>query len=120
MDLQLAHFHCLKKNMFRRMCFNVFAHNRDDHSKNFTYLYNEKNDSWHLSPAYDLTYSNTYYGEHTTTVDGNGRNPGKKELLAVGLEAGMKKDNCIKIIDSIQTCVKEILGNHWVAIGDGE
>ena len=49
MDLQLAHFHCLKKNMFRRMCFNVFAHNRDDHSKNFTYLYNEKNDSWHLS-----------------------------------------------------------------------
>lgn len=39
--------------------------------------------------------------------------PGKKELLAVGLEAGMKKDNCIKIIDSIQTCVKEMLGNHW-------
>ena len=35
-------------------------------------------------------------------------------------EAGMKKDNCIKIIDSIQTCVKEMLGNHWVAIGDGE
>ena len=52
---------------------------------------------------------NTYYGEHTTTVDGNGRNPGKKELLAVGLEAGMKKDNCIKIIDSIQTCVEEML-----------
>ena len=101
------------EQLLRLMCFNVFAHNRDDHSKNFTYLYNEKNDSWHLSPAYDLTYSNTYYGEHTTTVDGNGRNPGKKELLAVGLEAGMKKDNCIKIIDSIQTCVKEMLGNHW-------
>lgn len=29
------------ENMFRRMCFNVFAHNRDDHSKNFTYLYDE-------------------------------------------------------------------------------
>lgn len=26
------------ENMFRRMCFNVFAHNRDDHSKNFIYL----------------------------------------------------------------------------------
>ena len=26
------------ENMFRRMCFNVFAHNRDDHSKNFTYI----------------------------------------------------------------------------------
>ena len=67
------------ENMYRRMCFNVFAHNRDDHSKNFTYIYNEKDDMWRLSPAYDLTYSNTYYGEHTTTVDGNGKNPGKKE-----------------------------------------
>ncbi len=37
-----------------------------------------------MSPAYDLTYSNTYYGEHTTTVDGNGRNPGMKDLVAVG------------------------------------
>lgn len=63
------------ENMYRRMCFNVFAHNRDDHSKNFTYIYNEKDDMWRLSPANDLTYSNTYYGEHTTTVDGNGKNP---------------------------------------------
>ncbi len=74
------------ENMFRRMCFNVFAHNRDDHSKNFTYLYNETEDVWRLSPAYDLTYSTTYYGEHTTTVDGNGRNPGKKELSVTGLK----------------------------------
>ena len=37
--------------------------------------YNEKDDMWRLSPANDLTYSNTYYGEHTTTVDGNGKNP---------------------------------------------
>lgn len=48
--------------------------------KNFTYLYDDKEDKWHLSPAYDLTYSNTYYGEHTTTVDGNGRDPGRKNF----------------------------------------
>ena len=60
------------EKLYRLMCFNVFAHNRDDHSKNFTYLYNETEDVWRLSPAYDLTYSTTYYGEHTTTVDGNG------------------------------------------------
>ena len=53
--------------------------------RNFTYLYNDEKDRWSLSPAYDLTYSNTYYGEHTTTVDGNGRNPGRKELLTVGM-----------------------------------
>ena len=100
------------ENMFRRMCFNVFAHNRDDHSKNFTYLYDEINDQWRLSPAYDLTYSNTYYGEHTTTIDGNGRNPGKKELMAVGIAAGMRRSNCEKIIDTIQACVSQMLGEY--------
>lgn len=102
------------ENMFRRMCFNVFAHNRDDHSKNFTYLYHEADDTWHLSPAYDLTYSNTYYGEHTTTVDGNGRNPGKKELLNVGVAAGMKKELCADIIHEIEACVTEMLGEYLV------
>ena len=100
------------ENMFRRMCFNVFAHNRDDHSKNFTYLYDESADSWRLSPAYDLTYSNTYYGEHTTTVDGNGRNPGKKELLAVGTMAGMKKELCMDIITEIKSCINGMLGMY--------
>ena len=100
------------ENMFRRMCFNVAAHNRDDHSKNFTYLYDESNDQWRLSPAYDLTYSNTYYGEHTTTVNGNGRNPGRKELLAVGVTAGMKKSKCEEIIDTIYECVGQILREY--------
>ena len=48
-----------------------------------------------LASAYDLTYSNTYYGEHTTTVAGNGRNPGIKELTEVGVNAGLK-NNIVK------------------------
>ena len=97
------------ENMFRRMCFNVFAHNRDDHAKNFTYLYEEKTDSWRLSPAYDLTYSSTYYGEHTTSVDGNGANPGRKELLAVGTAAGLNRSKCERIADEIADHVSEEL-----------
>jgi serine/threonine-protein kinase HipA len=100
------------ENMYRRMCFNVFAHNRDDHSKNFTYIYNEKDDMWRLSPAYDLTYSNTYYGEHTTTVDGNGKNPGKKELVAVGVQAGMKKTYYERVAEEIRLCVNEKLEHY--------
>lgn len=99
-------------NMFRRMCFNVFAHNRDDHSKNFTYLYHEAEERWRLSPAYDLTYSNTYYGEHTTTVDGNGRNPGEKEILAVGVAAGMDRTECKRIMNQIEDCVNQMLGRY--------
>ena len=100
------------EKLYRLMCFNVFAHNRDDHSKNFTYLYDEEKDSWRLSPAYDLTYSSTYYGEHTTTVDGNGRNPGRKEILTVGITAGMKKEVCVDIMDQIEKCVRDMLGEY--------
>lgn len=100
------------ESMFRRMCFNVFAHNRDDHSKNFTYLYDEQEKSWRLSPAYDLTYSNTYFGEHTTTVDGNGRNPGMRELLEVGKKAGLKKAWCEETAEEIHLCVNEMLRSY--------
>lgn len=101
------------EDMFRRMCFNVFAHNRDDHSKNFTFLYEEESDSWKLSPAYDMTYSSTYYGEHTTTVDGNGRNPGEKELLAVGTAAGIKRRRCREITEQVKECVIHML-SAWL------
>lgn len=74
--------------------------------------YDEEKDSWRLSPAYDLTYSNTYYGEHTTTVDGNGRNPGEKEILAVGIAAGMKKEICMGIMDQVEECVRDMLGEY--------
>ena len=100
------------ENMYRRMCFNVFAHNRDDHSKNFTFLYDDINDSWRLSPAYDLAFSNTYYGEHTTMVDGNGRNPGMKELVNVGVQAGMNRDICLGIAEKIKKLVFAMLGEN--------
>ena len=98
--------------MFRRMCFNVFAHNRDDHAKNFSFMYDGKSDKWKLSPAYDLTYSNTYWGEHTTSVDGNGKNPGTKELLSVGMKAGLRKVKCESIIGEIREKIEEDLGEY--------
>ncbi len=100
------------ESMFRRMCFNVFVHNRDDHAKNFTFLYDVDKDDWRLSPAYDLTYSNTYFGEHTTTVDGNGVNPGEKEIMNVGMQAGMKKQRCLEIMGQIKSTVQQELGKY--------
>lgn len=99
------------ENMFRRMCFNVFAHNRDDHAKNFTFIYDEKK-GWKLSPAYDLTYSTTYYGEHSTTVDGNGASPNEKDLLRVGQQAGLGKVKCQQMIDEVYICVNDMLREY--------
>lgn len=92
------------------MCFNVFAHNRDDHSKNFTYLYKEKEDRWVLSPAYDLTYSYSIGGEHATMVHGNGRDPGMKEILLVAKSVGLNEKKAKIIAEEIYENVKEKLG----------
>ena len=97
------------EKLYRLMCFNVFAHNRDDHSKNFTYLYEETEDQWRLSPAYDLTYSSSIGGEHATTVYGNGKNPGMKEILAVADQIGMDGRKSEQIAEEVRNCVKEHL-----------
>ena len=72
-------------------------------------MYDDTTDLWHLSPAYDLTFSSTYYGEHTTTVNGNGRNPGKKELVQVGITAGISRKTCINIAEEIEQIVHDML-----------
>lgn len=97
--------------LYRRMCFNVYAHNRDDHSKNFSYLYDERQGRWVLSPAYDLTYSNSIGGEHATSVNGSGRNPRLADLLAVGVKAGLSQERARKIAKEIAEIVETELGD---------
>ncbi|MCR2050071.1 type II toxin-antitoxin system HipA family toxin [Acetatifactor muris] len=97
--------------LFRRMCFNVFAHNRDDHSRNFTYLYDEEQNRWYLSPAYDLTYSNSIGGEHATCVNGNGYNPGRADLLAVAAQAGIEPKEAGYILQEVEEKVSASLSH---------
>lgn len=99
------------EQLFRQMCFNVFAHNRDDHSKNFSYIYVEEDRQWRLSPAYDLTYSNSIGGEHATTVNGEGRAPGMEDILAVADKAGMDRGEAKVIAEKIQETVRMELGH---------
>ncbi|MGN0246767.1 MAG: type II toxin-antitoxin system HipA family toxin [Lachnospiraceae bacterium] len=100
------------EKLFRLMCFNVFAHNRDDHSKNFTYIYKEAEKRWILSPAYDLTYSDSIGGEHATTVNGNGKNPDMADILAVAKKIGLNAGKSQRIACEIKECVFEMLRNY--------
>jgi serine/threonine-protein kinase HipA len=68
------------EQMFRRAVFNVLAHNRDDHSKNFAFLMDAEG-VWSLAPAYDLTFSASSQGYHSTACAGNYVNPGREELM---------------------------------------
>lgn len=89
------------KKMYRLMVFNVLAHNRDDHGKNFSYIYDEMEKRYKLSPAYDLTYSFSINNEHATTINGKGRD------ISVGdmLDVAKKSDVDIKFAKNV---IKEI------------
>ena len=73
---------------FRWAVFNVFAHNRDDHSKNISYKMTAQG-KWQLAPAYDLTFSFGPGGEHNMTVLGEGKNLTPKHLLNLGKRLGI-------------------------------
>lgn len=88
------------EKMFRLMCFNVFMHNRDDHAKNFSFIY--RDGRWKVSPAYDLVYSEGIMGEHATTIAGEGKNPTKQHLLSVAETVGMSHKRSEQIITEIE------------------
>lgn len=100
------------EKLYRLMCFNVYAHNRDDHSKNFSFLYLEDQKRWVLSPAYDLTYSSSLGGEHATTINGNGVNPGLNDILAVAKNIGLNTTKAKKTAIEIRDCVNDMLSKY--------
>jgi serine/threonine-protein kinase HipA len=83
-------------------CFNVLAHNRDDHVKNFSFLLNARNE-WIFAPAYDLVFSYGPGGEQSMLVMGEGRNPGTAQLQALGKRHGIK--NTPEILAKVERAV---------------
>lgn len=104
------------EKMYRLAVFNVLAHNRDDHAKNFSFLMDEKG-AWKLAPAYDLTFSSGPNGEQSTMVMGEGRNPKTSDLFKLGQEAKLAKKMINEIIDQTKSALdrwKNLVKNHEV------
>ena len=95
------------EEMFRRMVMNLVAVNKDDHSKNFSFLCDDG--KWSLSPAYDITYSPMgSNGEHATSLFYNG-NPGFDLVLKAGTEIRIPESTCRTIIKEVEeTCEKHL------------
>ena len=98
------------EKMYRLAVFNVLSHNRDDHSKNFSFLMDETGE-WKLAPAYDLTYSSGPRGEQSTMVMGEGRTPNITHLRKLGEQAKISRATVDNIIDQVRTAL-----NQWKAL----
>jgi serine/threonine-protein kinase HipA len=88
------------ETQFRNAVFNVLSHNRDDHSKNFSFLM-DQHCNWTVSPAYDLTFSSGPSGEHSTMIMSEGKNPNKAHLLKLAGTCNIKQDKALEIIHQV-------------------
>lgn len=94
------------EQMFRRMVFNVIAENRDDHTKNISFLM-DKTGKWRLSPAYDMTYAfdpaNKWIGAHQLSVNGKRTEIKKEDMIEVATKMNIKKP--LEIIEQVEDSI---------------
>ena len=92
--------------MVRRMIFNIKSGNKDDHSKNFSFLLNSRY-QWQLAPAYDLTPSAGINGEQTCMVNGKGCDITDADLIKTAATANVSEVEAKALIDQITTALRE-------------
>ncbi|NQX92191.1 MAG: type II toxin-antitoxin system HipA family toxin, partial [Flavobacteriales bacterium] len=96
-----------KENLFKQMVFNVASANRDDHTKNFSFLMSKAGE-WRLSPAYDLTYPfdpyQSFYSPHKIMINQKTKEIQREDLLAVANLIRLK--GAEEIIDQVITVVE--------------
>jgi serine/threonine-protein kinase HipA len=90
--------------ILRLAAFNLYANNRDDHSKNFSFLMNDSG-KWKFAPVYDLTFSTSSFGSHSTSFAGEYKNPTDKHLLELAKVFGIK--NPKPIIEQVKYAVSK-------------
>lgn len=97
------------QKIFTLMCFNVYAHNMDDHAKNFSFVYTDEG-RWRFAPAYDLTYSSSFPGEHATTICRNGR-PDDSDILSLGRKY-LRENDARRIMNNTKEIVNTKLSEY--------
>lgn len=94
--------------LFKRMVYNEYAKNYDDHTKNISFLM-DKTGVWSLSPAYYVTFSNrpdsTWVSAHQMLINGKADNITDADMLRVAERAGIKKSDAKNIIDTVKFSV---------------
>lgn len=112
------------QEIFRRMVFNILANNTDDHNKNFSFIM-QKNGSWRLSPAYDITYvldnggylPNEY---HCLYIRAKLNRITREDVIQFAHDNGIRRPDTIihKVAESLKQfrtiAIKNGVKNEWI------
>ena len=88
--------------IYRLMVFNYLIENKDDHAKNFAFMF--RNGEWRLTPAYDLLPSVGFNGYHTTSIN-DSVNPTDRDILDVAAKAGLHVPKAKNILNEIKEII---------------
>ncbi len=102
------------EKMVRLMVFNVKSGNKDDHSKNFSFLMDESG-KWKMSPAYDITPSQGINGEQTALVNGKGKNITDADLIKTASISSLPAAKIREIIEQTNDAFAQYprLAKQW-------
>ena len=92
------------EKMVRLMIFNVKSGNKDDHSKNFSFMLTRDN-VWKMTPAYDLTPSEGINGEQTAMVNGKGKEITNEDFIKTAEPFGFDVKKVSEIIEQIDNAL---------------
>lgn len=99
-----------KLQLFSRMVFNVVMWNRDDHTKNISFLM-DRDGVWSLAPAYDLMFAynpvGSWTAKHQMSINGKQERIDREDLLACAKTAGLNQAKCRKLIDKVVAVAKK-------------
>lgn len=100
--LKLSYYEILQ--LYRRAVFNVVARNQDDHTKNISFLMNEKG-QWQLSPAYDVAWAYNPAGQwtnqHQMSINFKRDNFVRQDLIALASVAEIDQHSANQIINDV-------------------
>ena len=87
------------QELYRRLVFNILANNTDDHHKNFTFVMNRQG-TWRLSPAYDMTYIFDTGGylpneEHCLMIGGKLRGITRDDAVLFARDNGIRRPDAV-------------------------
>lgn len=97
---------------YERAVFNVVFNNRDDHAKNISFRLSQDR-TWHLAPAYDLTYCEGPGGEHQMDVCGEGRAITRSHMMDLARQGDVplrfaqdSVERALSLVDALATMAK--------------
>ncbi len=89
--------------VYRLMVFNYLIDNKDDHAKNFAFIY--RNNDWHFAPAYDLLPSDGINGFRTTSIN-DSIEPTESDIFAVAAKSGLNPKEAATIFTAMRDIVR--------------